>query len=196
MPDLTYLFVQGSWPRDLMASLPIEEQQTVKLDVAKFAVRLLNGLAVVQAERDSQNGTAREQAPPVMPAELVKFRTGKFISDILDVYRPRVCKFSSTDDVEAIEKDHKKLVMAYNSYKSALRTQSISILILQCSIMLGTIFKVSLIRAFSGGLATAFANTTSVESDFSILKWEKTITVTRWPTCRWKVYSRQSSMIF
>ena len=29
------------------------------------------------------------------------------------------------------------------------------------------------LRAFSGGLATAFANTTSVESDFSILKWEK-----------------------
>ena len=25
---------------------------------------------------------------------------------------------------------------------------------------------------FCGGLATAFANTTSVESDFSILKWE------------------------
>ena len=108
MPDLTYLFVQGSWPRDLMASLPIEEQQTVKLDVAKFAIRLLNGLAVVQAERGSQNGTAREQTPPVMPAELVKFRTGKFISDILDVYCPRVCKFLSTDDVEAIEKDHKK----------------------------------------------------------------------------------------
>jgi hypothetical protein len=29
------------------------------------------------------------------------------------------------------------------------------------------------LRAFSGNLATAFPNTTSVESDFSILKWEK-----------------------
>ena len=29
------------------------------------------------------------------------------------------------------------------------------------------------LRAFCGGLATAFANTTSVESDFSILKCEK-----------------------
>ena len=28
------------------------------------------------------------------------------------------------------------------------------------------------LRAFCGGLATVFANTTSVESDFSILKWE------------------------
>jgi hypothetical protein len=29
------------------------------------------------------------------------------------------------------------------------------------------------LRQFSGGLATIFANTISVESDFSILKWEK-----------------------
>jgi hypothetical protein len=28
------------------------------------------------------------------------------------------------------------------------------------------------LRAFVGGLATLFANTTSVESDFLILKWE------------------------
>jgi hypothetical protein len=28
------------------------------------------------------------------------------------------------------------------------------------------------LHAFLGGLATMFANTTSVESDFSILKWE------------------------
>ncbi len=29
------------------------------------------------------------------------------------------------------------------------------------------------LRMFCGGLANAFANTTSVESDFSIVKWEK-----------------------
>ncbi len=29
------------------------------------------------------------------------------------------------------------------------------------------------LRMFYGGLANAFANTTSVESNFSILKWEK-----------------------
>ena len=181
MPDLTYLFVQGSWHRDLMASLPIEEQQTMKLDVAKFAVRLLNGLAVVQAERDSQNGTAREQAPPVMPAELVKFRTGKFISDILDVYRPRVCKFLSTDDVEAIEKDHKKLVMAYNSYKSAVKTAIDKHSHSTMSIMLGTIFKDSLIifELFQEGWRQPSLIPHLLSRIFPlILKREKTITVT------------------
>jgi hypothetical protein len=29
------------------------------------------------------------------------------------------------------------------------------------------------LRMYSSGLANAFANTTSVESDFSIMKWEK-----------------------
>jgi hypothetical protein len=32
--------------------------------------------------------------------------------------------------------------------------------------------RVERLRAFLGGLATAFANTTAVEPDFSILKWE------------------------
>ncbi|CAK9268250.1 unnamed protein product [Sphagnum jensenii] len=32
--------------------------------------------------------------------------------------------------------------------------------------------RVERLRAFLGGLATAFTNTTAVESDFSILKWE------------------------
>jgi hypothetical protein len=45
----------------------------------------MNGLAAVQAERDSNNSAAAEQAPPVMPAELVLFRPGKFISEIFDV---------------------------------------------------------------------------------------------------------------
>ncbi len=30
-----------------------------------------------------------------------------------------------------------------------------------------------MLREFSGGLATVFPNTASVESDFSVLKWEK-----------------------
>ena len=30
-----------------------------------------------------------------------------------------------------------------------------------------------ILRDFCGGIATVFANTTSVESDFSILGWEK-----------------------
>ena len=30
-----------------------------------------------------------------------------------------------------------------------------------------------ILRDFSGGIATVFANTASVESDFSILGWEK-----------------------
>ena len=100
-----------------MVSLPIEEQQNVKLDIAKFAIRLLNGLARVQAERDSQNGMARLEAPPVMPSELVRMRTGKFISEILDVYRLRVCKFWSIDDVEHIEKDHKKTDCSIQRFK-------------------------------------------------------------------------------
>jgi hypothetical protein len=29
------------------------------------------------------------------------------------------------------------------------------------------------LRCFSAGLATSFANTTSLESDFSVLKWTK-----------------------
>jgi hypothetical protein len=143
--------------------------------IGRFTLHLITGISDVQAERDSANGPARDEAPPVMPIDLVKMRTGKFISDILDPYREHVCKFWSEEDVEKIENDHIALIKDYNSAnswaKQAIRDHDHSTMFnAGWSHLQG---KFEHLQAFCGGLASAFANTTSVESDFSILKWEK-----------------------
>ncbi|KAI9913921.1 hypothetical protein PsorP6_005769 [Peronosclerospora sorghi] len=58
------------------------------------------------AERDERNN-AGSIAPPVLPAQLVKLRTGTFISDVLDKYRDHIGLYWSAEDVEQVEADHR-----------------------------------------------------------------------------------------
>jgi hypothetical protein len=118
---------------------------------------------------------ASAEAPPVMPAELVTMRTAKFISDVLDTYRDHVSRWWPAIEIGQIEKDHKKLVAEYNAIESVVKTKidqhdhttSFN------SAWDDLKRRFEALRAFSGNLASAFPNTTSVESDFSILEWEK-----------------------
>jgi hypothetical protein len=43
---------------------------------------MVNDFSKVQAERDSRNDAADDEAPPVMRAQLVKLRNGQFISTV------------------------------------------------------------------------------------------------------------------
>ncbi|KAI9910764.1 hypothetical protein PsorP6_010466 [Peronosclerospora sorghi] len=53
------------------------------------------------AERDERNNTG-SITPPVLPAQLVKLRTGTFISDVLDKYRAHIGLYWSAEDVEQV----------------------------------------------------------------------------------------------
>jgi hypothetical protein len=108
-----------------------------------------------------------------MPAKLIKLRNGAFISDVVDPYRQHVMKFYTADDMYTVQNEHKKLLVAYSREPgvTAFDTHNES-----------TLFKVAwdsvkgrfkTLRQLCGGLATAFSNATSVDSDFSLMKWEK-----------------------
>jgi hypothetical protein len=128
----------------------------------------------VQAERDSRNDAADDEAPPVMPAQLVKLWTGQFISTVLDRYREQIGKFSAQENIEQIEFDHKQLLIAYSpepKVKEAFDSHDRKTMLNQSWDCVQRQF--TRLRSFNGGLVTAFANTTSVERDFSFLKWEK-----------------------
>ena len=64
-------------------------------------------------------------------------------------------------------------------------------MIIQCySIQDGMIWRDAFehLWMFCGGLANAFANTTSLESDFSIVKWENLTFDNQWWTGRWRAF--------
>jgi hypothetical protein len=101
---------QGSCARNILASLPGVDQKRALSSIARFSIELVDGLASVQTEGDKNNEMASEEAPPVMPAELVTMRTAKFISDVLDTYSDLVSRWWTAIEIKQIEKDHKKSV--------------------------------------------------------------------------------------
>ena len=80
------------------------------------------------------------------------------------------------ESIVGIESDHRKLVIAYRN-EPALRSAidayarvDIKSFDTAWQVVQG---RFEILRDFCGGIATVFANTASVESDFSILGWEK-----------------------
>jgi len=67
----------------------------------------------IQAERDSNNNVRELEAPPVMPADLVKMRPGVFISEVVDQYREHLAKHWSADLIDKVESKHRELLVVY-----------------------------------------------------------------------------------
>jgi hypothetical protein len=83
-------------------------------------------------------------------------------------------KFWMADDIDEVENEHKKLSIAYSrepGVKAPFDTHDESAFFSVASDSVNRRFKT--LRQFCGGLATVFPNTTSVGSDFSLMKWEK-----------------------
>ncbi|KAH9245472.1 hypothetical protein BASA81_017039 [Batrachochytrium salamandrivorans] len=122
---IMHIHDQGSWVRDLHSSLSDFDQQSTLEEVATFAFCIVaNGLQI-QAERDSNNNARELEAPPVMPADLVKLRPALFIKNILDPYRNHVAKHWDQDMIDLIEIQHRKLIVVYGrepDLKAALDT--------------------------------------------------------------------------
>jgi hypothetical protein len=110
-----------------------------------------------------------------MPADLVKMCPGVFISEVVDQYRGHLTKHWSADLIDKVESEHRELLVVnvrepdvkvtldkhdkktfYNEARDCLKGRFMQL------------------RQLCGGLATTFPNMTSVESDFSIVKWETT----------------------
>ncbi|CAK9194682.1 unnamed protein product [Sphagnum troendelagicum] len=110
-----------------------------------------------------------------MPMDLVKMRSSTFISKVIEPRKAQLQTIAWTDDqINAIENYHRELLRAYH------RENNISLIVDQhdhttsfneaWDSLDGARF--DQLRRFCTVLATIFPNSTSVESDFSILKWE------------------------
>jgi hypothetical protein len=164
---------QGSFAIMCYDDMDAAEKTAVVHEIASYALSLITGLMGVKAERNDSNVALDGEAPPVLPAQLVKLRPGAFVQDVLEPFRIHIAKFWTPELIDEIEADHRDLRSRYSSdqvlraaidgHDSATSFDSAW----DCAPG-----RFAHLRAFCGGLATVFANTTSVESDFSILKWE------------------------
>lgn len=158
--------------RDLFKELEPERQFQVISTIAHLVLDIVEGILAIQAERNSCNDTL-DALPPTLPHELAKIR-GSMFGEILLAHVDRLRQFWSEQAIADIEDQHKKLVLAYQN-EPILQSK-----LDDCNH--NTSFEVAwrivegrfdILRDFCGGIATIFANTVTVESDFSILGWEK-----------------------
>jgi hypothetical protein len=111
-----------------------------------------------------------------MPHELVKISTGDFGNTIVDTHLQQLRHSWSEESIAEIENEYRQLTIAYReepalkSVLDAYANVSIKSFDTAWEIVNG---RFEILRDFCGGIAMVFANTASVESDFSILGWEK-----------------------
>jgi ankyrin repeat protein len=130
----------------------------------------LNG---IKAEHDHANHSHDLDVPPVLLDVLMKLRHGMFVRKVLDPYREHLAKFWSPQNIDQIKANHCTILKAYN-------TDNILCIAIDNHDVITTFNdawgylpgQYECMRSFCNGLAIVFANTTSVESDFSIFKWE------------------------
>ena len=162
----------GSFVVMTMDEIGVDEKAVVIKSLATCSVKLIAGFARIVAERDSRSDAA-DAMPPVLPHLLVKLR-GREFANVIRRQRCRLSMRWNMHDIERIEQDFEGLLGAYQ------REQPLKEVLDQCSDK--TTFdegwkhvhgRFEYLKKFCGILATAFPGTSTVESDFSIVKWEK-----------------------
>jgi hypothetical protein len=130
----------------------------------------------MQGERDCRNNAAAQLVPPVFPQHLYKMWTSYFIEHVLGPCREMMIKAWGEKLVDLIEQEHRafvKVVRGFVPLKRIVDSHSFQTMFNDAWDVLLAQPALNHFRLFCGGLASAFANTTCVENDFSILKCEK-----------------------
>jgi hypothetical protein len=87
----------------------------VVLQISQFSLFIIVGCDRVKAERDDNNNTSELDAPLAVSHELVKVAPRHFISDVLNIYRPRLDHFWSKEEIDEIEVEQRDLIKRYNN---------------------------------------------------------------------------------
>jgi hypothetical protein len=145
-------------------------------EIVGYALRLVKGLSLLQGECDCWNNAAAQLAPPVFPQHLYKMRMSYFIEHVLGPRCEMMIKAWGEELVDLIEQEHHALVEVVRGsapLKRIVDSHSFQTIFNDAWDALPAQLALNHLRLFCGGLVSAFANTTCVESDFSILKCEK-----------------------
>ncbi len=145
---------------------------------ACFAIGISDGNAKVETERNPANNTAVDLALLVMLMDLVKMRSSMFISEVIEPRKPQLQATAWTDDQSnAIKNDHRKLLTVYrkeNGIVSIINQHDHMTTFNKAWDSLNGV-RFHQLHRFCAELVTVFSNSTSVESNLSILKWEQRV---------------------
>ena len=172
-----FIYNLGSVAIEMFEDLSEEDSDAVVKSIASLFAGLADGLSkVVSApNRNNQELPLQDELPPVLPRSLVHI-SGSKMGSIVRRYKTQLLEHGwAPERVYNIEREHRELLGAYHS-ELPLRNK-----INECEEST-TDFKTGWqctvgrwpdLQALCGTIATVFPNTATVESDFSLIGWEK-----------------------
>jgi len=170
-------FISGlaSWVDSIVDEANEGQQNELFNNIASIYVTACNRISELSTYRDENNNPLVDPSsfPPVLPHELIKLSAAEFIRKMRR-YSYRLEQRYSSEHIDTIANKHKQLLHAYRTEQ--VLKQSINALSSQSAFkdgwsLLGRQFPN--LMEFCGVIATLFPGTSTVESDFSILRWEK-----------------------
>ncbi|KAH8955409.1 hypothetical protein BDL97_08G136500 [Sphagnum fallax] len=164
---------QGSFPCQCYERLSTIECEDVVRQIAEYMMGVVAGLSGVKAQRDGRNGPSNLEVPPVLPHQLAKLRHGFFVRYVFEPYRSHLSLHWPVEKINLVEAEHRDLIKLCKDdpvLRATIDKHDHKTMFDDVWDVLPSRF--DHLRQLCGGLATVFPNMTSVESDFSILKWE------------------------
>jgi hypothetical protein len=174
-------YIKGRAPfvRQLYEGLDEETQDMLVTDVANLFLDTAVGFMKMREERDELNEAIEEtQVPPVLPQDVAEMNSADFIF-LLAKFENRIMAHYGEEEYEnglpAAFEEFKAACASEQHLRDALESNKITRPHRDFNVawdQLGTA-RFQKLRCFFGPFAAIFPNTATVESDFSIVKFEK-----------------------
>lgn len=166
----------GLWMMEQLESLATDDLCDLLSTIGKLFVEAADGISQITVERSAENEASSDELPPVLPHELSRIDMRQFVK-VLQAHRERVLPYFGSQGMNDISTEFSQFLRAFREepqFKEAVLSA------LDEHGVAGfkdawepTSGRFPLLQKFCGGLASAFPNTATVESDISVIGWEK-----------------------
>ncbi|KAF4039506.1 hypothetical protein GN244_ATG08337 [Phytophthora infestans] len=167
----------GSFAIKFLDTMGTDAATLLDSDFARVIATLVKRVNSIKTERNEKNEPVEGELPPALPREFVKLK-GRDLSALIVKHRDRMAPHWPDEEMDAIKQEHLALCDQHRSHEQFRRSINNEV---ACHEKVCTFEdawnnvdgKFATLKRFAGGLATTFPGTLTVESNFSILKWEK-----------------------
>ncbi|ETK92932.1 hypothetical protein L915_03815 [Phytophthora nicotianae] len=164
----------GSFAIKILDTIGTDAATLLASDLASVMATFVERVNSIEPKRNEKNEPVEGELPPSLPREFVKLQ-GRDLSALILKHRDRMAPHWTGEQIDAIEQEHSALCDQYRRHEQFRRSidNDIEKVCTFEDAWNNADGKFPILKRFAGGLATTFPGTSTVESDFSILKWEK-----------------------
>ncbi|ETN13044.1 hypothetical protein PPTG_07990 [Phytophthora nicotianae INRA-310] len=164
----------GSFAIKILDTIGTDAATLLASDLASVMATFVERVNSIEPKRNEKNEPVEGELPPSLPREFVKLQ-GRDLSALILKHRDRMAPHWTGEQIDAIEQEHSALCDQYRRHEQFRRSidNDIEKVCTFEDAWNNADGKSPILKRFAGGLATTFPGTSTVESDFSILKWEK-----------------------